>query len=279
MVDAAVGFQCPECTKLGARESRQGQLPYGGHPSRDPRLTSFVLIVINVVIWLLASRSSWGNHLGLLPQGVCLDGLDSNSYYPGANKASCLLMNGATTNGVTVHTVWVDGVASGAWWQVVTSVFTHLQIVHLALNMVSLFVIGPPLERVLGRGRFLAVYGISGLAGSATVMWLTNTESSTVGASGALFGLMGALLLLSYKARGNYQQVLLILGLNIAYTVLNTGSISWQGHLGGLIGGLLTTWIIAYAPRDRRHTVQWVGLAAVGAVVVALIALRALMLA
>jgi membrane associated rhomboid family serine protease len=269
MVDAAVGFQCPECTKEGARQMRQGLLPYGGIPSREPRLTSIVLIIINTVIWLAASRSSLGNHLGLAPRGVCLAANDPSSYYPGALKAACI------ANGDN----WVDGVASGAWWQVVTSVFTHLTFIHLAVNMVSLFIIGPILERVLGRVRFLAVYAISGLAGSATVMWLTSPEASTVGASGALFGLMGAILLLSYKAKGNYRQVLIVLGANIAYTLYYVGTISWQGHFGGLVGGLLTGWIIAYAPRARRTQIQLYGLSAVTVVVLAAIVARAVMLA
>jgi membrane associated rhomboid family serine protease len=269
MVDAAVGFQCPECTKEGARQMRQGLLPYGGYPSRDPRLTSIVLIIINTVIWLVASRSSLGNHLALVPHGLCLAANDPSQYYPGEPQAACV------ANGDN----WVAGVSSGAWWQVVTSVFTQVQFIHLAVNMVSLFIIGPILERVLGRVRFLAVYAISGLAGSATVMWLTSPEASTVGASGALFGLMGAILLLSYKAKGNYRQVLIVLGANIAYTLYYVGTISWQGHFGGLVGGLLTGWIIAYAPRVRRTQIQLYGLSAVTVVVLAAIVARAVMLA
>lgn len=269
MVDAAVGFQCPECTRAGAKQMRQGQLPYGGNVSRNPWLVTIVIVVINVAVFLIANLYGLGDRLGLAPRGVCLDALDPNSYYPGALPDSC------AASGNT----WVAGVATGAWWQVVTSVFTHLQIVHLALNMVSLIFIGPPLERVLGRARFLAIYAVSGLTGSAAVMWLTNPETSTVGASGALFGLMGALLLLSYKAKGNYQQVLMLLGLNIAFTVLNLQTISWQGHLGGLVGGLVATWIVVYAPRERRRIVQWSGLAVLTVLIVAAIVVRASMLA
>ncbi|MHB1009037.1 MAG: rhomboid family intramembrane serine protease [Propionibacteriaceae bacterium] len=268
MVDAAVGFQCPECTRQGARETRQGLLPYGGYPSRDPRLTSIVLIVVNVVVWLLASRGSLGDHLGLAPRGVCLAANDPTSYYPGALQAACTANGGA----------WVAGVSSGAWWQVVTSVFTHLTFVHLAVNMVSLFVIGPIIERVLGRTRFLVLYGISGLAGSASVMWLTSPDASTVGASGALFGLMGALLLLSYKAKGNFVQVLVVLGANVAFTLFYVGTISWQGHFGGLAGGLVAAWVIAYAPRERRRQVQVYGLAALTILILAAIVAKALML-
>ena len=270
MVDAAVGFQCPECTKQGARETRQGLLPYGGSPSRDPRLTSIVLIAINTVIWLLASRTSLGDHLGLVPRGVCLAANDSTQYYPDVLQAAVCAANGDN---------WVAGVASGAWWQVVTSVFTHLAFLHLLVNMVSLYVIGPIIERVLGRTRFLVAYGISALAGSASVMWLTSPEASTVGASGALFGLMGALLLLAYKAKGNFKQVLIVIGANVAFTLFNIGSISWQGHFGGLVGGLVAAWIIAYAPRERRTQIQTYGLSALTVVILAAIVARALMLA
>ena len=270
MVDAAVGFQCPECTKEGARQMRQGLLPYGGPPSRDPRLPSIVLIAINTVVWLVASRTSLGDHLALVPRGLCLAANDPSQYYPGELQAACV------ANGDN----WVAGVSSGAWWQVVTSVFTQVQFLHLAVNMVSLFIIGPILERVLGRTRFLILYGIAGLAGSASVMWFTSPESSTLGASGALFGLMGAILVLTYKAKGNFKQVLIVLGANIAYTLFFASSgISWQGHFGGLTAGLLAGWIIAYAPRAGRMQIQLYGLSAVTIVVVAAIVARAVMLA
>lgn len=270
MVDAAVGFQCPECTRQGARETRQGILPYGGHPSRDPRLTSIVLIVINTVVWLMTNKGPLlFNSLALVPRGLCLDVIDPGSYYPGVLKAACV------ANGNN----WVAGVSSGAWWQVVTSMFTHLNIVHLGVNMVSLFIIGPLLERLLGRTRFLAVYGIAGLAGSASVMWLTTPETSSVGASGALFGVLGAILVLTYKAKGRYQQILIILGANIAYDMFYLNTISWQGHFGGLVAGLLAGWIMAYAPRERRHQIQVYGLSALTVAILAAIVARSLMLA
>ncbi len=268
MVDAAVGFQCPECTQQGAREMRQGLLPYGGRPSRDPRLTSLVLIAVNVVVWLLVSRGSLGDQLGLVPQGVCLAANDPGKYYPGALHADCLASGGN----------WVAGVSSGSWWQVVTSIFTHLAFLHLAVNMVSLYVIGPIIERVLGRTRFLATYAVSGLAGSASVMWLTSPDAATVGASGALFGLMGALLLLAYKAKGNVVQVLVVLGANVAFTLFSVGTISWQGHFGGLAGGLLAAWLIAYAPRAHRREVQLYGLTGLTVLILAAIVARAVML-
>ena len=89
----------------------------------------------------------------------------------------------------------LPGVADGAYWQLVTSMFTHVQVVHIGFNMLALWVLGPQLELVVGRARFLALYFLSGLAGSALIYWAgpEYTLGGTIGASGAVFGLMGAL--------------------------------------------------------------------------------------
>ena len=92
---------------------------------------------------------------------------------------------------------------------------------------------------MLGRLRFLAVYLVSGLVtASAAVMVLCNPNSQTLGASGAIFGLMGALVVVAIKVKADRVQILFWLGLNLVFTFYNTGSISWQGHLGGLLGGV-----------------------------------------
>src|SRR5450756_1722150 len=110
-------------------------------------------------------------------------------------------------------------------------------------------------------------------------MLFTSSECSTLRASGARFGLMCAILVLTYNAKVNFKQVLIVLGANIAYTLFFASSgISWQGHFGGLTAGLLAGWIIAYAPRERRTQIQLYGLSAVTIVVVAAIVARAVML-
>jgi membrane associated rhomboid family serine protease len=83
---------------------------------------------------------------------------------------------------------WKAGFSDGAWWQLLTSVFTHVEIWHLGMNMFALFIFGPILEGIVGRARFLAVYLLSGLASSVFVIYLSGADSSTVGASGAIFG-------------------------------------------------------------------------------------------
>ena len=84
----------------------------------------------------------------------------------------------------------MPGPLNGGWWQVLTSAFTHISILHIGMNMLALWFLGPPLEQVLGRVRFLAVYGISALTASAAVMWLSAPDSVAVGASGAIFGML-----------------------------------------------------------------------------------------
>ena len=133
---------------------------------------------------------------------------------------------------------------------------------------------GPALEQIIGRARFLAVYLVSGLAASVLVLWLSAADGSTVGASGALFGLLGALLVSATKARLNSQWLVQNLVLGVVITVVGWQQISWQGHLGGFLGGAAAAGIIAFAPRKRRTTIQWGGLAVLTVVLVWLALVR-----
>ena len=276
MIPAAVGFQCPECVSAGMRQTRQNQGPYGGERSKNPALTTIVLIATNVAVWLLFTltgghASWWFWRLALSPTGSCVVATDPNQFYPGVDRMACLLSGTATT--------WMPGVADGAPWQLLTSAFSHLDPMHLGFNMLALWFLGPQLERVIGRARFLALYFVSALTGSAAVMWLSDPSSNTLGASGAVFGLLGALLVLVLKVRGTAQSILLWLGLNVADTFVGPGSISWQGHLGGLVGGAAIAAIIAYAPKQNRARLQWSGTAGLAVLTAVLIAIRMLQLA
>ena len=167
-----------------------------------------------------------------------------------------------------------SGVAAGDYYQLLTSMFTHVQVLHIGFNMFALWVLGPQLEIVLGRARYLALYLLSGLAGSAMVYWFSNPTMPTLGASGAIFGLMGALLVLAFKVRADMNQLLMWIGLNVAVTFFGRGTISWQGHLGGFLGGVVLGVIVAYAPRERRTAWQVAGFAAVSLLVVLAVAAR-----
>lgn len=270
MITAAVGFQCPDCVAQGARQTRQSQGPYGGGLSRNPTLTTMVLIGINVAVWTAilltgGATSRLVDLLSLMPGGRCLSVSDPNSYYPGIGAAVCA----SSGDGL-----WSPGVASGALWQVLTSAFTQVEVLHIGMNMLSLWFLGPPLERAFGRVRFLAIYLLSAIAGSVGVLWLADPATQTLGASGAIFGLIGALLVLAHKVHGDVRTVLIWLGINLVFTFVGAGYISWQGHIGGLIGGLAAAIVVIYAPRENRSRVQLLGLVVLLAVLVVAIAVR-----
>lgn len=274
MVSAAVGFQCPECVAEGMRTTRQNEGPYGGRRSANPNLTSIALIGINVGIWLMlflsgGSGSPWFRRLALTPAGACLATDQLGSYFPNLERASCTTQIGGT---------WAPGVADGAWWQLLTSAFTHVEVWHIGFNMLALWFLGPQLERAIGRARFLALYLLSALAGSVVVLWLASPTTSTLGASGAVFGLMGALLVIALKVRANVSTLLAWLAMNVVYTFTGSG-ISWQGHLGGLLGGMAVAAIIAYAPRQDRARNQLIALTSFGVGLLVLAAVRVATLA
>ncbi len=270
MRDASVGFQCPNCVAEGAKSVRAPRTSYGGLRSTNPQQTSLVLIVLNVVVWVFitatgGNKSFLLDRFGLLATSRC-DPTDQSGYYPQAGQVACQAGGSAFT--------WVTGVADGAYWQLFTSMFTHVAVVHIAFNMLALWVLGPVLESFIGRTRFLALYLLSGLAGSVLVYWLSDTQVQTVGASGAIFGLMGGLVVVTLKRGGNVRTLLMWIGINAAITIFGAGSISWQGHLGGLIGGAVIAAVLVFAPRERRTNWQVAGLGLIGVLLVILTLLR-----
>ncbi len=147
---------------------------------------------------------------------------------------------------------FLPGVGNGAWWQPMTAAFTHVELWHIAGNLLAIFILGPALEGIIGRTRFLAVYVAGALGGSVAVLWLSNPLSSTVGASGAIFGLLGALLVTATKARVDNQWIVQNIMLGVLITVIGWRFISWQGHLGGFLAGAAAAAIIAFAPKTHR---------------------------
>lgn len=246
MQPASVGFQCPNCVREGAKGTRSARTPYGGERTANPALTSQVLVAINVVVWVLILATGYRaspliDKLALTPLGAVFR----------LNDGSTQLVN---------------GVADGAPWQLLTSMFTHVEIWHLGFNMLVLWTLGPQLELAVGRLRFLAIYLISGFAGSAAVMWLSPVHGSTLGASGAIFGMLGALLMMAIKVRGDVRGIATWIGINFVITFV-LANISWQGHVGGFVGGLLVGAAVVYAPRERRTMWQTAGAGAVAVLV------------
>ncbi|HJE51144.1 MAG TPA: rhomboid family intramembrane serine protease [Tessaracoccus flavescens] len=270
MIPGSVGFQCPECVHRGNRETRQHQLPYGGVRSSNPKATSIALIAVNVLVWVAVLLTGGSNGrlfatLALMPNGHCEPRADGMFLI---DRFMCL-QQGAE---------WWPGVASGAPWQVITSAFTHVSPLHILFNMLMLFLLGPQVEGIMGRARFLAIYFIAALGGSAGVMLFSAPFVKTMGASGAVYGLMGALLILALKHKGDVRGILMWIGLNVAFSFMVSG-ISWEGHLGGLVGGVAA--ISAFVMLPKQHRARWgwplAGLAAL--VFIGIIVARALTLA
>lgn len=265
MIEASVGHQCPRCVAQGMANTRQVEGPYGGRRSANPAVTSIALIASNVAVWvaiLLTGQGASGliSRLALTPASMCRVGGDT---WVGVDGPACAARGGD----------FLPGVLDGAWWQLITNAFTHVSPIHLGFNMFVLWVLGPQLERVLGRARFLALYLGSALTASALVLWLSAPQTSTLGASGAVFGLMGALLVLAIRARGDVRQILIWLGLNVVVTIVGIGSISWQGHLGGFLGGVALTLALVGLRKAGART-QWLAVAGIVVATLALMVLR-----
>lgn len=259
MNQASVGFQCPDCVAEGMRETRQARTAYGGRrPTTSTARVTLSLIAVNLAVFVLVLATGGGNgwllpRLALIPVGAVY------------------LVDGQPTV--------VAGVSDGHAWQLVTSMFTHAEIWHIGFNMLALYILGPQLEMVLGRSRFLALYLLSGLVGSATVYWLAAPFTLTIGASGAVFGLMAALLVVANKVGANINGLLTLVAINVGITVLGASFISWQGHLGGFVGGLLIAAILVYSPRRQRTLWQVLGMSLIATGVVVAVVARTMVLA
>jgi len=185
MRSASVGFQCPDCVKQGAKSLRPLKAAYGGRARRAPYVT-YGLIVINVLMLVATTRDG----------ATLISGTPVSSLFAKLALTPCqrYLENGVPSS-------CVAGVADGEYYRLFTSMFLHFGVVHLALNMYSLYLLGPVLEQAFGQPRFGAAYLLSGLGG-ATLSYLLGTQNElAAGASGAVFGLFGAFYVLGRKRR------------------------------------------------------------------------------
>ncbi len=190
------------------------------------------------------------------------------------------LAAGGATNG-TSNWIFDHGylngplVEHGDWWRLISAAFLHYGPLHLGMNMLALWWLGSPVETALGRGRFLLLYFVSGLAGSAGAL-IDQPLAQTVGASGAIFGILGAGLILEWRATGSLAgNYLTLIAVNLAFTFGFRGNIAVGGHIGGLIGGILGTLALArfgrgHASYGRLGLIGIAGLVGVGVVSVVL---------
>lgn len=173
-------------------------------------------------------------------------------------------------------------VADGGVFRLIGSGFVHYGPIHLLVNMFALYLIGRDVELVLGRARYLAVYFLSLLGGSASVMVLENPLTLTVGASGAVFGLLGAQAVILLRLKRSPVPVLVVIAVNIFISVSIPGISLW-GHMGGLVAGAAATAGLVFLPNRREGTttlagisIAWMSVIAVALVSLGIIAIRVL---
>ena len=155
-------------------------------------------------------------------------------------------------------------------WRMITSAFMHSpsSILHILFNMFSLFIFGPIIENLVGRGRFVALYLLAAFGGSVGVL-LLSPGSIVVGASGAVFGLLGAFFVIQRRLGGNSMQLLIVVGLNLVLGFIVPG-VAWQAHLGGLVVGAGVAAIYTATRRRQQKTVQIVAVLGVAVALVAM---------
>ena len=247
MRPASVGFQCPDDVKVGARSIRAPRTVVGA-PLVAQAYVTWGLIAINVIVYLIMSANSKGGvsdptrslqfrQWQLIPYNVAVD-----------------------------H----------QFGRLVTAAFVHLSLTHIALNMLALGFVGPFLERALGWWRYLAMYLLAALGGSLLVYAVGADFGGEAGASGAIYGLFAASLVLGRRMQLDLRSLLLTIGVNFFFTFSIPG-ISIEGHIGGFIAGGLAALAIVGWPDHQRRLSAWVqgaGLAGLAAVIVIGVVIR-----
>jgi membrane associated rhomboid family serine protease len=242
MTTTPVGMRCPECSKQRTKVMRMRDM------RTEPRVT-YALIVINVIVFLAEGNIS-----------ATGGGVGNNVYEKGALLGSAFVRHGASLVG--------EGVAYGQYYRIVTGGFLHENLLHIGFNMYVLYVLGRMLEPALGSVKFAVIYGVSLLAGSFGALLITPHEP-IVGASGAVFGVMGAAAVEMRARKIPLMQSgvggLILLNLVLSFTFSN---ISWGGHVGGLIAGAVTAELLRQGDRLRSQALAYAGCAviAVGSV-------------
>ncbi len=201
MREAPVGWQCPSCVRQGARISPSVRWqPRRRGTLGATKLTPFVvaLIVVNAAIYgYEAGHPAFEERFWLVP--------------------------------FEVHYM-------GRWYQLITSAFLHASVEHIALNMITLAIVGPPVEVAIGRLRFGVVYLLAAFGGGVAFYLLAPVNDAGLGASGAIFGVMGAYYVLARSRGWETQTITVLLVINLVFSFSVPG-IAWQAHLGGIIVG------------------------------------------
>ena len=237
MTAAPVGYQCPDCVGAAVAATPAARTVFGGRVSRDGAVT-MTLIGICVGAYLL---------VGVLD-----------------------LLGGTGRWGMQPVAIAVGD----QWYRMLSSVFMHAGLLHLGFNMYVLFLLGTPLERLLGHGRFLTLFLVSGLGGAVASYAFSPIVTLSVGASGAIFGLMAGYIVIARRLDAEATQIIVLLAVNVVLGFVISG-IDWRAHLGGAAAGAVTALVLTTGrgQRGREQLVQQVvatGLILAGLAAVAL---------
>lgn len=250
MRPASVGFHCPDDVGLANKTVRAPRTAVGARLMDSPPLVTWGLIAANVVVYLITAAQS--------VKGIM---------QPGDGSSRLFVDWQLFPRSVHDH---------DQYYRLVTAGFLHVSLLHIASNLLALFIIGPLLERLLGRWRFALVYLLGILGGSAAVYAFGQVNTPEVGASGAIFGLFAAALVLVRKLGLDAQWLIGIIVLNFVFT-FSIHNISKLAHVGGFLAGALATLAIGGLPQVRERVglrTQLAGLGAVTALILATIAVR-----
>jgi membrane associated rhomboid family serine protease len=241
MIPAAVGHQCPHCVHEGAKTVRQPRTMAGGRVASGAPIT-YVLVAINVVVYLATSAS-----------GFSFAGNQSSSLY-----AKFAMVPAAVDQ---QHQAY----------RLLTGMFLHYSVLHIAFNMYALVVVGQQLEQMLGRWRYLTLYLLAGLGGSVATYLFAAPLQEEAGASGAIFGLFAAYFVIARRVGADTTGILITIVLNLVITFSLPG-ISKTGHLGGLVTGAgLAALFTMVPPGPRRSQLHIAGCVATLVVLAALV--------
>jgi membrane associated rhomboid family serine protease len=243
MRSAAVGFQCPECVAEGARTQRSARTVFGGAVPTRGAVVTMTLIALSVVAFLI------------------------DTIVPGQPREWWLIAVQPDLSGE------LGGVAQGEWWRLITASFLHGGILHLLFNMYALYLFGPSLEAAFGHVRFAVLYLLSALGGSAVSYLFAYPVQPSLGASGAVFGILGATLVVSRRLRYDVRAVAVLIAINLVLGFVIEG-IDWRAHVGGLLTGMAVAYAFAYAPRERRTVIAIGASVLVFLIVIGLVAFR-----
>jgi membrane associated rhomboid family serine protease len=248
MRPASVGFHCPDDVKLGARSIRAARTVAGAPVTSGPAITTWSLIGFNVLIYVFTAA---GSHDGI------------------GNPQSSRLYEDWVMSPFLVA-------RHDEFARLITATFLHVSVTHIALNMLTLGFIGPFLERAMGWWRYLAVYLLSALGGSVLVFCAGNHVNTVAGASGAIYGLFAAALLLMRRLQLDTRALLATIALNFVITFA-IPNISAQAHIGGfIVGGVATLCIIGWPQLKTRLTppVQVAAMSSLAVLLVIVIVVR-----